>query len=249
MKTISIVAQKGGTGKTSAALAIAAGLNRNGYSVLAIDLDAQGDFSSTICQEPQEMNIADVLQGGNILKAITAAKTADVITADNKLALLKNSGFNDIQALKKALNPMLLKKYDYCIVDNAPALDYTTMAALAASDYALVVTEADLFGYQAYTKCEDTIALVKQRYNRQIKNLGFIVNRFNPRATINRQFFELLQDHVKESGYPILQPIRQSIKIQESQALKEPDIFSYAPKATVTNDYTALVDAVIKATK
>ena len=165
MKTISIINQKGGVGKSTTAQAIGQGLSNKGYKVLLIDLDSQGNLTySTGADSAKGYGSLGVLQRPEtITQEITAVGTMDIITSCPALAsadsIISETGKE--YRLQEALE-QVKGAYDFCVIDTPPALSVVTINALTASDYAVIPAQADIFSLQGIGQLHKTIETVKK---------------------------------------------------------------------------------------
>ena len=247
-KAIAVINQKGGVGKSTTALAIGAGLSLKGYSVLFIDLDAQGNLSYTLGADTKGYNAMGVLERPETAKEeIQHTPQGDIIASSPKLAgadkLLEETGKE--YRLKEALES-LQGAYDYIIVDTPPALGILTINALTACTGAIIPAQADIYSLQGIGQLNSTIETVKKYCNPSLSIMGIVLTRFNGRSIIRREVAEMLERTAEQ-----LHTKRFSSKIRECTALVEPqatkqNIYSYAPRSNATADYKALVDEIIK---
>ena len=247
-KAIAVINQKGGVGKSTTALAIGAGLSLKGYSVLFIDLDAQGNLSYTLGADTKGYNAMGVLERPETAKAeIQHTPQGDIIASSPKLAgadkLLEETGKE--YRLKEALES-LQGAYDYIIVDTPPALGILTINALTACTGAIIPAQADIYSLQGIGQLNSTIETVKKYCNPSLSIMGIVITLFNGRSIIRREVAEMLEhtaDHLHTKLFS--SKIRECTALVEAQATKQ-NIYSYAPRSNATADYKALVDEIIK---
>lgn len=247
-KALAIINQKGGVGKSTTALAIGAGLSLKGYSVLFIDLDAQGNLSYTLGADTKGYNAMGVLERPETAKEeIQHTPQGDIIASSPKLAgadkLLEETGKE--YRLKEALES-LQGAYDYIIVDTPPALGILTINALTACTGAIIPAQADIYSLQGIGQLNSTIETVKKYCNPSLSIMGIVITRFNGRSIIRREVAEMLE-HTADQLHTKLfsSKIRECTALVEAQATKQ-NIYSYAPRSNATADYKALVDEIIK---
>jgi len=247
-KAIAVINQKGGVGKSTTALAIGAGLSLKGYSVLFIDLDAQGNLSYTLGADTKGYNAMGVLERPETAKEeIQHTPQGDIIASSPKLAgadkLLEETGKE--YRLKEALES-LQGAYDYIIVDTPPALGILTINALTACTGAIIPAQADIYSLQGIAQLNSTIETVKKYCNPSLSIMGIVITRFNGRSIIRREVAEMLE-HTADQLHTKLfsSKIRECTALVEAQATKQ-NIYSYAPRSNATADYKALVDEIIK---
>ena len=247
-KAIAVINQKGGVGKSTTALAIGAGLSLKGYSVLFIDLDAQGNLSYTLGADTKGYNAMGVLERPETAKEeIQHTPQGDIIASSPKLAgadkLLEETGKE--YRLKEALES-LQGAYDYIIVDTPPALGILTINALTACTGAIIPAQADIYSLQGIGQLNSTIETVKKYCNPSLSVIGIVLTRYSSRSIIRREVAEMLE-HTADQLHTKLfsSKIRECTALVEAQATKQ-NIYSYAPRSNATADYKALVDEIIK---
>ena len=247
MEIITIINQKGGVGKSTTALAIGAGLSLKGYSVLFIDLDAQGNLSYTLGADTKGYNAMGVLERPETAKEeIQHTPQGDIIASSPKLAgadkLLEETGKE--YRLKEALES-LQGAYDYIIVDTPPALGILTINALTACTGAIIPAQADIYSLQGIAQLNSTIETVKKYCNPSLSIMGIVLTRFNGRSIIRREVAEMLERTAEQLHTKLYtSKIRECTALVEAQATKQ-NIYSYAPRSNATADYKALVDEII----
>ena len=247
-KAIAVINQKGGVGKSTTALAIGAGLSLKGYSVLFIDLDAQGNLSYTLGADTKGYNAMGVLERPETAKEeIQHTPQGDIIASSPKLAgadkLLEETGKE--YRLKEALDS-LQGAYDYIIVDTPPALGILTINALTACTGAIIPAQADIYSLQGIAQLNSTIETVKKYCNPSLSIMGIVLTRFNGRSIIRREVAEMLERTAEQLRTKLYtSKIRECTALVEAQATKQ-NIYSYAPRSNATADYKALVDEILR---
>lgn len=248
MKIISIVNQKGGVGKSTTAAALVTGLKRKGKKVLAIDLDAQGNLSNTFIADMEKPTSFGVLLRENKAKAaIQQTEQGDIIpSSKNMIAadmVLVDTGKEYL--LKEAIEP-IKKNYDYIVIDTPPVLGILTINALTASDAIIIPIQADLYSLQGIGLIIDTIKQVKKYTNPKLKIEGILLTRFTTRNTLSKEVLELTAEIAEKLNTKLFtSTIREAVSIKEAQ-FKRQDIYSYAPKSKVAEDYSSLVDELLE---
>ena len=243
-----VINQKGGVGKSTTALAIGAGLSLKGYSVLFVDLDAQGNISYTLAADTRGYNAMGILERPETAKEeIQRTVCGDIIASSPKLAgadkLLEDTGKE--YRLKEALEG-LQGLYDYIIIDTPPALGILTINALTACTGAIIPAQADIYSLHGIAQLNSTIETVRKYCNPALSIKGIVITRYNKRSTIRREVAELLDQTAKQLNTKLYSTkIRECVSIVEAQAMKK-TIYSYAPKSNAAADYKALVDEILR---
>jgi chromosome partitioning protein len=246
-KALAIINQKGGVGKSTTALAIGAGLSLKGYSVLFIDLDAQGNLSYTLGADTQGYNAMGVLERPETAKEeIQHTPQGDIIASSPKLAgadkLLEETGKE--YRFKEALES-LQGAYDFIIVDTPPALGILTINALTACTGVIIPAQADIYSLQGIGQLNSTIETVKKHCNPSLSIMGIVITRFNGRTIIRREVAEMLERTAEQLHTKLYSSkIRECTALVEAQATKQ-NIYSYAPRSNATADYKALVAEIL----
>lgn len=248
MKTITVINQKGGVGKSTTALSIGAGLIHRGYKVLYIDLDAQGNLSYTLGANTSGYNALGVLDRPHTIKEeIQELASGHIVASTPNLAgadsIITQTGKE--YRLKEALE-LVKDRYDYCIIDTPPALGIVTINALTASTGAIIPAQADIYSLQGISQLQQTIEAVKTYCNPNLSIMGIVLTRYNKRTIIRREVAEMLEETAKDLNTKLYKSkIRECTALVEAQAMKE-DIYTYAPKSNATEDYRALVDEILE---
>lgn len=241
---IAIANQKGGVAKTTTAAAMAAGLKKRGYKVLAIDLDSQGNLSDSAGADNENSSTIYNLLKNQVQaeEAIQKLDMFDIIPANILLAGadLEFTMTGKEYLLKERLSP-IESNYDYIILDTPPHLGIMTINAFTYANEVLIPTNAGIFAATGITQLYNSIGTVIRYCNNSLKIRGILLTRYNPRAIINQDVRELTKTISEFIKAPIFDTyIRSSVVVEEAQANKK-DIFKYNGSSTVAQDYDAFI--------
>src|SRR6201986_3703052 len=239
--TIAVLSQKGGTGKTTTVRTLTDVFHRIDLSVLAVDLDPQGNLSDYLDVDPDASpTIGDVLSGR--AKARDAVHDgiipANLGLAESELALGGKMGRE--LTLKKALRDVAAG-YDVVLIDCPPALGLLTVNALVASGYALLSAEAQYFALQGVEQALEVIELARDSLNPDLEWLGVVLNIADMRTRHSREAFDSLRQHFADKLLETT--IRQSIPYAQS-ADPAVSILDYRPDLAA--DYLAVSEELLK---
>ncbi len=239
--TISILSQKGGTGKTTTVRSLADILGRTGLSVLAVDADPQGNLSDYFDVDPEaQPTLGEVLAGQ--ARAADAIHN-DVIPANLGLAeaeLVLAGKMGREVTLRNALRDVK-RRYDVVLIDCPPTLGLLTVNALVASTHAILSTQAQHFSLQGVEQAVEIFSLARDTLNPELELLGVVLNIANMRTRHAKQTLEALEERFP--GKVFSSVIRQSIAYAESAERAVP-ILDYRPERGA--DYLALTAEVLK---
>lgn len=240
MQIITVAIQKGGTGKTTTAAAVVQAAAYRGRSVLAIDLDPQGNLSFTLAADTGKPGSYDLLGGAAAADLIQHKPGYDVIPASWNLSTI-TSGRGSARRLQKAIEP-LKNSYDLIVIDTPPTAGELQYNALQAATGLIIPLEADIYNLQSLYQITDTARQIQQT-NQALKILGFLLTQYDSRSTIARQMQETITDQAAAMGVPYLGAIRAAVAVKEAAALQR-SLFDYAPKSKPAADYLALYDRI-----
>ncbi|HEV3375851.1 MAG TPA: ParA family protein [Thermoleophilaceae bacterium] len=239
--TITVLSQKGGTGKTTTVRTLTDVYRRAGLGVLCVDLDPQGNLSDYF-DVPADASptVADVLAG--------QARAADAIHED---VLPANLGLAEAEVilagkmgreltLKRALRDVK-RSYDLVLVDCPPSLGLLTVNALVAADHALISSEAEYFSLQGVEQALEVVELAKESLHPDLDWLGVVLNIADMRLVHAREALKSLRERFGEKVFESV--IRRSVRYAES-AERGVSILDYAPD--LGDDYRALASEVLE---
>ena len=243
MKTVSVINQKGGVGKSTTAEMLISALSLKGFKVLAIDLDAQGNLSYSLAADLTSPTILEVLTEEISAKDAIKKARADIISSNKALAgadaFIADTGKE--YRLKEALEK-ISENYDFCIIDTPPALGILTINALTASDGVIIPAQADIYSLQGIENLEETIKAVKKYCNPNLKIEGILLTRYNPRTILSREVSEMAEKLAEKLETKLFKAkIRDAVAVKEAQISQE-SLFEYAPKSNVTKDYESFIN-------
>ena len=247
MKVITVCNQKGGAGKTTTAAALAAGIARRGFRVLAVDIDPQHNLTSICAAQALPCTIAAVIAGRQAAPAAIQPTAQGFDVLPGNLDLSQLPGAYTLDTLRGILDT-LRAKYDYCVIYTPPALSILTMSALVAASSVVIPTQPDVLSLYGLDQVSETIDAIRP-YNDNLQTVGVLLTRYSDRRNIDRTMRDTITARAQEMGATVYATtIRAGVAVPEAHLLRQ-DIFSSAPRAGVTADYAAFIDEYLKGAK
>jgi len=263
MRIIAVMNQKGGVGKTTSSVNIAAGLARQGKKVCLIDLDSQGNSSShlgvdiasgmdTIYQVfAGEARLVETFQ---LVKSNLWVVPANIDLAAVEVELVDAEGREFIlkQALEQLRNSGSPKLPEYVILDCPPALNTVTINALTAATEVFIPVQPHYLSLQGLSRLLETTALIKRRLNRSLKITGVLLCMYETGTRLAADVTDDLMRFLEESDPQapwaeakiFRSRIRRNIRLAEAPSFAQ-SIFEYAPDSAGSHDYGNLVQEVL----
>jgi len=252
-KTLAIVNQKGGTGKTTVSVNLSVGLARRKFKTLLIDLDPQHNSTLSLGVDTLTLPLStyDVLLRESTLKETLINTPISSLTLAPANVELSNAGINLANEpryqsrLKESLTP-ITNRYDYVIIDCPPSLGVLTVNALAAADNVIIPILCDYLSLEGLKQLVTSIERVQKRLNPHLKTLGILPNMVDFRLNITKESLTLVKSRFKELVFKSV--IRTCVRVKEAPSFGK-SIFDYAPHSRGAREYTKLVTEVIRRAK
>ena len=249
-KKIAIANQKGGVGKTTTSINLAAGLAYLNKNVLMVDFDPQGNATQGVGHRVglRDLTVYDaIMNDADINDCIrTLPKppmdllpaNINLAGADLELAKIEE---NREQLLKKALESVE-DSYDYIIIDCPPSLGLLNTNALTAADSVLIPVQSEYYALEGITQLLQTIRLVQKLFNPDLKIEGVLLTMYDARTNLSAEVGQEIRKHFKEKAYRTYIP--RNVKLSESPSLGL-SIYDYDLKSEGAKAYVALTREVI----
>jgi chromosome partitioning protein len=244
MKIISISNNKGGVGKTTTTVNVAAALQILGKKVMVIDMDHQAQSTYHFGINPTRVteSVFDVLKGEKDYREILIKRAGiDILPSNSEL---RNIEFIPLPAKEFLLkeNMESLEGYDYVLIDCPPSLGVLTLNAMAISQYILVPLQTQFLPFHGMYNLFETVQMVKKRINRNIEVAGIIGTMFNPKKSISREVIEETEKRLPGKLFATM--IRENVSLQEAPSWGK-TIFEYKPDSNGADDYMTLTKEII----
>ena len=250
-KIIAITNQKGGVGKTTAALSLLGALLKQNKKnrVLGIDLDPQGSLGFSAGVDIENCpTIYEVFKGKkSVGDVIVSTRVGDILPSN----ILLSGAEREFNGPGRAylLSDQIRKvesRYDYIIIDTPPALNVLTLNAYVAAEGLIIPMVPEVLSLLAIKQIAETINDVRRDYNPDLEVLGILLNRFNIRLLLNREMDEMAQNMAAGLGTKVFRSrIHASVSVAESPAHGE-SVITYSPSSKPSRDYQALLRELMR---
>ena len=257
-KIISIINQKGGVGKTTTVINLAAGLSLQGKKVLVIDLDPQGNATTGLGLsnlENSQKSIYNVLNGSKELSEViekTKFNNLDVITSNVDLSGLEVETAGDNKRafiLKEQITSYIndsREAYSHILIDCPPSLSLLTIMSLVASDSLLVPLQTEFFALEGVTQLMKTIERIKNNLNPSLSIRGILLTMYDKRNKLSGEVEREARDYFKEKVYQTIIP--RNVRLSEAPSHGMPVLF-YDKSCPGSKSYFSFTDEFINQDK
>ena len=248
-RVIAVANQKGGVGKTTTAINLSACLAEKGQKVLAIDMDPQGNMTSGlgIDKDEVEKNIYDLMIGQAGVDEVLqkeAIENLDVIptSIDLSAAEIELIGVDDKEfIIRNAVQP-IKDDYDYIIIDCPPSLSMLTINAMTTADSVLVPIQCEYYALEGLSQLIHTVELVKERLNPVLEIEGVVFTMYDARTNLSLQVVENVKENLQQNIYKTIIP--RNVRLAEAPSYGMP-INMYDTRSTGAEAYRLLAEEVI----
>ncbi len=226
-RIIAIANQKGGVGKTTTAVNLAACLAADGRRVLLIDLDPQGNASSGVGVQVRELarGLYEALLGDVALEAIVTPVEPEglfVVPSSRELAgaSLELAGLDEGHRRLRGLLAPLRDRFDYLVIDCPPSLDMLTVNGLSAADSVLIPMQCEYYAMEGLSKLTETVEMVRESLNPELALEGIVFTMYDPRNNLSRQVVSEVKAHFAGAVFETMIP--RNIRLSEAPSFGKP---------------------------
>lgn len=245
-RRIAILNQKGGTGKTTTAINLAAGIAEQGHETLLIDTDAQGNIGASLGIKGERSLYHVLVEGIEVSEAAVPVRShLDVVTADATLAVaeiyLARREKDRDRVLAQRLG-QIHRRYQYIVLDCGPSLSLLNQNALTYADEVIIPVSCDYLSLVGVKQVLKTLKDIERHLGHSVTITGVLPTFYDARIRLAREAVETLRGHFRERLY---EPVRRSTRLAEAPSHRQ-TIFEYDSESPGAEDYRKVVDRVLQ---
>jgi chromosome partitioning protein len=249
-RVLAFANQKGGVAKTTSTLNLAVALSEEGYRVLVVDMDPQGNLTMSQGLNPDQItrSMFDVLVHRLPIEQVIQEAEVDLAVSSIDLAgaeLALSSMIGRERALEKALAP-IKGRYDWILVDTPPSLGLLTINALVAADEVIVPVQCEYLSLRGLVQLENTLSMIRENLNPNVAIQGILPTMFDGRTLHSREAIEILQENFGELVFKTR--IKKTVRYAEAP-VKGSSVLKYDPTGHAASAYRELAKEVLDGAK